>query len=298
MPLRIRKIDCCFRAETPLGLNLDVPTVTLRGAFGYALREFVTSSECYLPDLERSRCYRDLFEPEGEPGGRTRNAPRPFVMRGGFDDESGRNVLLEMLLFGRAVEYEPLVLEVLANMGRRGLGRWNTPASMEILSIGDGVPEFPAETFRIEVDFLAPVRLKAFKRRWLDDVPFPVLISRLTERYAELVRLYRGPGDRDWRAWGLALKTAARAVASTRLDGGRYTGRRISTRTGNECRLDGFVGRMLYEGNFAPFSEILAYLPFIHVGKSAAFGCGWCTVTCESLRPAGPCPPGRTVGCV
>jgi len=282
--LRIRRIACRLRGRSRLGLNLDVPTVTLRGAFGYALLDFLASSECYLSNPQRLQTYRVLFDPEGakKTGNTGRaNAPRPFVMRGGFEDASGKNFLLELLLFGRAVEFEPLVLDVLAHMGRRGVGRWKTPANVEILDMADVEPYFPSGVFRVEVEFISPARIKAFKRRWLDDVPFAALVSRLADRYADLVRLYGRPTGRDWDAWLNAQKTHAQDIASTLLAGGRVNARRISSRSRLECRLDGFVGRMLYEGNFDPFSEILAHLPFIHVGNSAAFGCGWCVMTWE-----------------
>lgn len=65
---------------------------------------------------------------------------------------------------------------------------------------------------------------------------------------------------------------------------GRFDSERKSTRTGDEIRLDGFVGKMLYAGELGSLTDILKYLPLIHVGKSAALGCGWTTVNCMTLE--------------
>ena len=49
--------------------------------------------------------------------------------------------------------------------------------------------------------------------------------------------------------------------------------------------MDGFVGAMLYCGDFTPFLPYLKYLPFINVGRFNVFGCGWCEMEFLNEEP-------------
>ena len=136
-------------------------------------------------------------------------------------------------------------------------------------------PHFPADVDRLLVDFISPTQIKA-KDYWFDrEIPFAPLAARLVDRFRELVHAYGEPDDRDWHEWSIATKQAGQHIQSLRVEGLAAHVRRRPTRTGDIHELSGFVGRMLYQGNLEPLSEVLAYLPSIHVGKSAPFGCGW-----------------------
>lgn len=284
--LKIRLLRYHFVAPRPLRLNMDLPAITLRGAFGYALHDLLRN-EHSLPDpLDRWRLFLDLFSPtRNQHAEGASSLPRPFVIRGGFLDDDRCQVLMELLLFGEAAYFESLANQVIEAMACRGLGDGpdaGTPCDVQMLYSETVEPDFSAESDRLVVDFVSPARIR-YRKHWLfDEIPFVALISRLTDRFSELVQNYGRDDGRDWAAWTIDLKHRAADILSMRLDGENFRGRRISTRTGASCALNGFVGQMLYQGIFTPFSEILSYLPFIHVGKSAPFGCGWCCLEYDS----------------
>ena len=91
----------------------------------------------------------------------------------------------------------------------------------------------------------------------------------------ELDNLYGdGSFEDEWDIF--SLKMQADLITSECLGGGVYNASRVSGRTGQEMALRGFVGKMLYSGDFTPFREVLRYLPLINVGRFNVFGCGWC----------------------
>lgn len=285
--LDIQRLVYRLQAERPLRLNMGMPTVGLRGAFGYALAHVLASDSTLCREQDRIDLFRELFSPalpQSQDGANT--PPRPFVVRGGFVDDSRAALIMELLLFGRAVPFEPLVDEVVETMAARGLG--GAPGEGEICGVEklESTTEHPVfpDSDRLVVEFMTPTRIKVHKKMCCTEIPFSALIARLHERYARLAGIcggdpeYADSNRSEWRTRGRDLVEQAQQVLSMKLDGEPVGVRRRSTRTGDTCRLDGFTGRMLYQGNFAPFSEILAHLPFIHVGKSAPFGCGWCAI--------------------
>ncbi|MBC7106452.1 MAG: hypothetical protein H5T97_10960 [Firmicutes bacterium] len=67
--------------------------------------------------------YRMLFHPTDDRG---RTVPVPFALRPPLDERreipAGEEVSFGMVLFGRAVDYLPLIIRVLEECGREGLG--------------------------------------------------------------------------------------------------------------------------------------------------------------------------------
>jgi hypothetical protein len=286
--LDIRLIRYEFYSKHTIRLKRELPSSTLRGAFGYALMDILTHEPCLPDERQRMLLFNDLFAPETElENGELKAMLRPFVIRGGYLDETYCRVGMELLLFGEAGLFEPLVDRVAEQMARRGLGAaLNRDSSCCVKKLSSDLVEasFPPDVHRIVVDYLSPARIKYAKNWCRDEVPFPALISRLCDRFAELVQTYGKDDGRDWEHWCVNIKQRSKYVMSVKADGALVPGRRRSSRTGHGCSLNGFVGQMVYQGNFEPFSEILGYLPFIHVGKSAPFGCGWVMIECFSLE--------------
>ena len=288
--LDIRQLTYEFRSRVPLRLNMDLPTSTLRGALGYAMADVLAYEHTLPVERDKIELFRRYFAPtDWDASGHRKDGPRPFVLRGGFSDSSSRRFVVEMLLFGQAAQLEALTDLVIERMATRGIGggqHYGTPCSVRKLESRRIEARFPPDVGRIAITFLSPTRIKSRKQWCQHSIPFVPLIARLADRYRDLIHAFGEPDNRDWQAWALTMKRAAGSIESLLLEGGRMHARRRSTRTGDLCGLDGFVGKMLYQGDFEPFSEILAYLPFIHVGKSAPFGCGWCVCECYSLVPA------------
>ena len=100
---------------------------------------------------------------------------------------------------------------------------------------------------------------------------FHVVVKRLRDRInrpatayckTELNVAYKEPGKK------------AESVKIISVQGGRQE-RSRKTRAGERQNLIGFVGSVIYEGDFEKFLPLLRLGEYLHVGKNAAFGNGW-----------------------
>ena len=269
-----------FSSAHDLGLHQEIPTITFRGAFGYALAQVVAREAC-LPKLESQvAVYRRFFMPQndGSENSRNHDLARPFVIRGFYSRPDRRCFLLEILLFGKACEHETFFDRVVEVMSYMGIGKYKRICHFEKLnSRALEIPEMEV-TDRLAVHFMTPCsRLKHDGRLYEDHIPFNALMPRLVDRLIELDNLY---GDRSFAAeWNIAeMKKNSCLIAGSVENGGKYAARRRSGRTKQEMSLSGFLGTMLYEGDFRPFLEPLRYLPYVNIGRFNVFGCGWCTL--------------------
>ena len=276
---QIKKLFYEFSSPLDMGLHKDVPVITFRGAFGYALAQVIARSGC-IPSLESQvAIYRRFFMPQqdGTYSSRNLDLARPFVMRGFYSRPDYRSFILEIVLFGAAIEHEIFFDKVVEVMSYMGIGKYNRVCHFEKLdSVLCEIPS-PEISSLLQVDFITPcAKLKHNGRIYEDCIPFYVLLPRLVDRLIELDNLY---GDGSFaQTWDIAgMKHQSRLVADTVLSGGCYHAKRVSGRTGQEMNLSGFIGSILYDGDFSPFREVLKYLPFINLGRFNVFGCGWCS---------------------
>ena len=269
-----------FSSPHDLGLHEEIPTVTFRGAFGYALAQVIARESC-ASDLESQvGLYRSFFMPQNDGTEKSRNLElaRPFVIRGFYSRPDRHSFLLEIQLFGKACEYETFFDRVVEVMSYMGIGKQKRVCHFEKLKGKmQEVPELEA-TNRLAVCFLTPCsRLKHGGRLYEDEIPFHVLMPRLVDRLTELDNLY---GDGSFAAeWDIAgMKRQSRLISGSVESGGKYEARRRSGRTGQEMSLSGFLGKMVYEGDFQQYLEPLRYLPYVNLGRFNVFGCGWCVL--------------------
>jgi hypothetical protein len=225
--------------------------------------------------------YKEFFMPQndGTANSHDRELARPFVLRGSFTRPDRRSFIIEVLLFGVATEYEALFDEVFRTMAKMGLGLRNQVCDIEkIMSRILQLPD-PEQFPFLLVTFLTPcARLKSQNVVFRDELPFHVLCARLIDRVEELNRLYGdGIPFHSFEEIG-ELKKATQDIQYKKLSGGVYEVNRISGRTGDTMKLDGFLGTMEYHGDFTPFREYLRYLPYINLGRFNVFGCGWCRI--------------------
>ena len=273
--LPIKRLLYEISSNRPLPLKRDFPTTTLRGAFGYSLIQIVARDEERNDDEKVEICKR-LFFPNGiSEKSSHENAARPFVIRGGYTRPDFKSFIMEMLLFGDAIEREELVGNVIANMCRMGLGKEERRCDCLKIHSETIEPDVPDLSLgSCEVEFISPTRIKVQGQYLNDMIPFHVLVARLADRFNELRKIYGDGADEDFTE----LKRLSEYVTSDEVDGEIVKASRKSTRTGDVCELTGFVGTMFYQGELKPFEELLSYLPWLNVGSSTAFGCGWCAV--------------------
>nr|MDA8220066.1 CRISPR system precrRNA processing endoribonuclease RAMP protein Cas6 [Dehalococcoidales bacterium] len=122
----------------------------------------------------------------------------------------------------------------------------------------------------LAVEFLTPTRIVEGGRSLSKPLLRP-LVQRLIERLSSLWEEY-GAGELPIDFADLMARAdSVRLVADeTRWEEVRG----YSTRHGAPKRLDGFVGRAVYEGNLGPLLPWLAWGELTHVGKDAVKGCG------------------------
>ncbi|NMA44957.1 MAG: CRISPR system precrRNA processing endoribonuclease RAMP protein Cas6 [Lentisphaerae bacterium] len=282
----IQKLRYELRAGEPIIMHELVPTVTLRGAFGYAIAQLIARYDGIAHMAEKVQIYRQLFMPERQDGLATvhRDIPRPFLLRGAYSRPDRRSFLLEVILWGSAIPFEPFVDQVVELVAIMGIGRRNVCCDHQKIVSEAVATTFPAAVCQLQVDFLSPVvRLACNGRPLRDSVPFYALFARFLDRFSEIDRVYgEGYGVPDEEAY--ELKQWARSIHSHVIALEQVATQRRSTRSKQTMELRGFVGSMQYLGDFDPARKYLGYLPWIHVGHCSTFGCGWTTLHCSSYQ--------------
>ena len=278
---RIKTLNYEFASPKVLALHPDIPTITFRGAFGYALAQVIARDACVSGLEDQVELYRRFFMPvnEGEENSRNYDLARPFELRGFYSRDDKRSFILEVQLFGKAIEHEQLFDRVIEVISYMGIGKQHQVCHFEKLRTAETTPRAVFEASdRLRVCFLTPcVRLKSGGEVYDDFIPFNVLLPRLVDRLTELDNLYGdGEFERDWDIAG--MKHESSLIAGSLEAGLVRTTRRVSGRTKQKMHLNGFMGKMLYEGDFRPFLEPLTYLPYVNIGRFNVFGCGWCSM--------------------
>jgi len=239
---------------------------TLRGAFGYALRDTAPAE------------FESIFSPRA--GGRfpsgLADQPRPFVFRSAhLDDatfEPGQSLRFDVHLFETHRPLAEVFATALCEMGRRGIGSAagrmkleNTQSTPVALSLEAATP-----TDACSVDFLTPTELKT-ENGLAREPLFPVLFARVRDRIATLQSLYGSkPFDLDFRALGERAAAIRMTESSIRM----ADAERRSSRTGQRHPLGGFVGSASYSGPLGEFLPWLQASVFTGVGRQTTWGKG------------------------
>lgn len=281
----IKQLRYEFNSPEPLDLHEDVPTITFRGAFGYALAQVLARDETISEFSDKVDLYKAFFMTENNDPtvSRNHNPSKPFVLRGYFTRPDRKSFILEVILLGVATEYESFFDKVIETIGYMGVGRRNAVCKCLKLSSRIVEVDFPV-SYEILIDFITPTRLKSQAQIFFEEVPFSVLFARLYDRIAEIASYYNDMTLNQDDEQAHYLKCLSAGIDSEKVNGGYYQVSRTSSRTGDQIKLDGFVGQMRYIGDFSPFADTLKYLPWVHVGRFSVFGCGWTTIRCNSYR--------------
>ena len=280
--LRIKQLRYEFTYPGEIFLHRDVPTITFRGAFGYALAQ-VIARQANVPEFsEQVALYKNIFSPcnDGDSNSRNHDLARPFVLRGWYNRPDRRSFILDVHLFGCATEYEHFFDTVIETISYMGIGKMNQVCRLnKIFSVMLDIREQPPDNF-LKVKFISPcIRMKSDGELFLDEIPFYTLFARLADRLRELERLYEDGNTFSRDEELFELKHQAKMYLAKKLDGGHYQTIRHSGRTAQTMYLDGFLGTMGYCGDFIPYQKYLKYLPYINLGRFNVFGCGWCEMS-------------------
>jgi CRISPR-associated endoribonuclease Cas6 len=277
----------------------------LRGVFGYTLKRIVCvmkSSKCDDCMLRLKCVYSAIMEtpiPEDHPDyGKYRNAPHPYIIippltrRRIFHPDD--LIFFDIMLIGKANEYLPYFVFTFTEMGKRGIGKNRGKfdvVSVEALNLdGTRTEIFNGNTGilkaaenridyslfekaelsdEITISFETPVRIK-HNDRLSSDIPFNLLIRRLSERAFLLAHLHCGADMSDFEGFAKDsenVKTIKNKIKW--VDWERY-----SSRQQTKMKFGGWVGDITYKGDFRKYLPLLRLGEHIHVGKATTFGLG------------------------
>lgn len=298
--LRVARVRASFRAAAD-GAAPPFPGASFRGALGRALRQAACATgmpSCVGCPLTARCAYGYLFETH-VPAASARMrlypyAPHPMVLRPPPAIEAwreGDEVDLEVILFGRGIDYLPYLLYALGEMGRAGVGPERVPLeirSADLLGpnarrIYDGATLAAGDCARParahlsgppradeRLVFLSPARVQ-YRGEPARDLPAHVLARALARRLASLAYFHEGIEiEADFRA----LLERARAVPtrSSRLAWREQY--RASARQGRPHPLGGAVGEVTYADVPPEIGTLFALGELTHVGKGTSFGLG------------------------
>lgn len=278
----------------------------LRGAFGHALRRAVCvigpAQPCETCLLRQSCYHTKLFDPfsEEEPPALLRGlpiTPRPYIFEPMEDTrhfDVGDPLVLDLLLFGQALDLQLYALLAVERMAACGLGRNRAPFRLEralcrtqdgdwktILDQGRmrgrGVtrPSFPATNGvdgpRAVLRFLTPTRLRV-EDEHVETTNFPELVDAMLRRVLEVAHFHVHGAQIDWNVGPLLEQAAGVRVVSSALRW--HDWERYNVRQRTLMNMGGFMGTVEIEGDLAPFAPLLRAAEIVHVGRGTPFGLG------------------------
>ncbi|MFN3479764.1 MAG: CRISPR system precrRNA processing endoribonuclease RAMP protein Cas6 [Thermodesulfovibrionales bacterium] len=290
----------------------------IRGIFGYALRRVVCvvkKSRCDDCILRLKCIYAAIMEssiPETHPYHRKyKNAPHPYIIippltrRQYFKPDD--SIFFEIVLVGKANEYLPYFVYTFTEMGRIGIGKDKGKFdvfSVEALNLNGTMAEIfntngilRTEGFRIDYNLLertersqkseikdeitlffeTPLRIKEHDKL-SKDIPFNLLIKRLSERALLLEHLYCSAeidSERNESIVALNKLLEDSENVETIKNKLRWVDwERYSSRQQTKMKFGGWIGEITYKGDFQKYMTLLKLGEFIHVGKAVTFGLG------------------------
>lgn len=285
----------------------------LRGGFGYAFQRISCPPRCWKLDqgceLAQLCPFRWIFATPRPAGIQQlhdlQDIPRPFVIMPPTDGRSsyaaGEALEFGLTLIGRAIDYLPFFLQSFEELGKLGLGRFQTPARLErvealepwsatgIVVYQDGrvqntttalpvydnasivgrAMQLPAD---LRLTLRTPLRLKA-RGDILRHLDMPALVQAICWRLNTL-SIFHGTGP--WELNHRELAAAARSIAIEQPQLGWLDLRRSSTRGPQPETMPqgGLLGSVVLRDVPAQLRAILLSGGLVHVGKACTFGHG------------------------
>ncbi|MBM4467184.1 MAG: CRISPR system precrRNA processing endoribonuclease RAMP protein Cas6 [Chloroflexi bacterium] len=285
----------------------------LRGGFGHVFKNTVCfqpqTTSCRDCILQYDCPYPALFEPSPPPNAEVlrtySDIPLPFVIEPPLDRRTRygpeETLSFRLVLIGRAMARLAYFVVVFQQLGDAGLGSQRAKYALERveavqpwsgeavilyedgalvrgasgLAVDYGMVAKRAEALgadggTITLNFLTPTRLK-HEGQYVVHPEFHVLIRNILRRVSSLY--YFHCGER-WETDYRGIIEAARGVRLAEARTGWVEWERYSRRQEATMKLGGFVGRVVYQGDWEPFAALLILGQLVHVGKACVFGHG------------------------
>lgn len=282
----------------------------LRGGLGHAL--FQTACQlgrrsCGLQCPIVHRCaYVYIFQTQRPPQDQvfesTADVSHPFVLLPPLDGKRhyrvGEELAFSLVLIGRAIDLFPYVVEAIRRMGEAGLGVGRKRCRLEEVESVDGqgrhkvlyragqdlldmdfvlvtgkdlqCPDISSGCLGLE--FLTPARIKQ-RGQWILPEDFFTIFKALVSRLSLLYHFHCTDGARVFYHFD-ALKERAKGVRTISRELRWCRRERYTNRQEQKNSIEGFVGRMVFEGDLAEFLPFLLLGEQVHIGKGTVYGCG------------------------
>ncbi len=288
---------------------------TLRGGFGNSFRRVVCAlrkNDCSDCILKEKCVYSYIFETP--PPSSTRimtkytNAPHPFVIEPPLERrrayKPGDEVIFDLTLIGRAIDYLPYFIYTFDELGKIGLGKGRgkyelktvksetldvkgqskesviytsetktlRPFEKSVWNLDSGIMDAASDgNGALSLSFVTPTRIM-YDGHFVFELEFHMLIRQLLRRISLLGYFHcnADPAEVDFR--GIIKK--AEDVTVKKRDFRWYDWERYSARQDARMKMGGFVGEITFEGDIGPFMPLIKAGEILHVGKGTTFGLG------------------------
>lgn len=250
-----------------------------------------------------------LLSHSGENSARYTYPPRPFLIKPSLDKmnefKPDEELTFTLGFFGEdAIKFFPYVIAGARLMGKTGIGVIEKRGRMNLCRVVSVNPlkEKEQEIFeeekelkmmpclpidsediemraneikkfnKIRIKLLTPMRLVSEKKLVKNKIPFDILYRRLLERFTTLISIYEG------QKFDLDFKKIIEESQKVKIEESKIYWDdvfRYSSRHKRRIPMGGYLGEIIYQGDFTNFAEILAWGEQIHVGKYAILGNGW-----------------------
>ncbi|MBF0469663.1 MAG: CRISPR system precrRNA processing endoribonuclease RAMP protein Cas6 [Desulfamplus sp.] len=146
-----------------------------------------------------------------------------------------------------------------------GSGDGESPAAGSGDANGDSAA---AGTLVMEIQ--TPLRIIA-RQVPVASLPFPMLLRSIIRRTTSLLNIY-GDGEPKMDYAGLIALSEQISISNNSLRW--FDWKRYSSTQDKKMFMGGLVGKVEYQGDFAPFLPLLRMAEKVHIGKNTAFGLG------------------------
>ncbi len=265
-----------------------------RGLFGHALRKTVcvtNMTSCELCLLHHHCVYAYMFETFNS---RNERVAHPFVLEPPLLERRlfppGDSLKVNLVLFGKALEYIPFIVLTFKEMGKRGIGAGQGKFWLKEVTCGEQVIyDFQTQTVttnfspmqlslepnngldinHVILHFITPTALK-INGKITPDINFVSLLKAIVRRIKALSVYHNGHTVPEI---DIDVAHAERTVKQ-RMSFRPFRWKRYSNRQQREIDFSGIIGELELEGDLAPFMPLLQAGEIIHIGRGTVYGMG------------------------
>ena len=265
---------------------------TFRGLFGRTLKKIacVTGLSGCENCLLRHQCaYAYIFETFNQ---RDERVVHPFVFEPPLTEQRyfppGSNLSLNLILFGRVLQYLPILVYTFKEMGRQGIGTNRGKFELSKVSTNRYIvfdkdeqivrtdfkpqnlfvtPLQSAEHLRIH--FVTPTALKS-GGRIKNEIDFLMLLRAIRRRIKSLSVYHNNQSMPDLEIdFEVAKKIIIRSSSFA-----PFRWKRYSNRQKQKIDFSGVIGMLELEGDLTPFLPLLRMGEITHIGRGTVYGMG------------------------